>query len=127
MPDLMLLADVDWSAVLTTGASVLTVAGGAVAGLLKLVLSHLKDQRKEQREHETLIMTRVEGLADKFDLSVREFRAEQRQTIDTLLKIQGETVEAVSDLGHRVSDLGSAIHELRTEVGRIMDRPGDHP
>ena len=127
MPDLMLLADVDWSAVLTTGVSVLTVAGGAVAGLLKLVLSHLKDQRKEQREHETLIMTRVEGLADKFDLSVREFRAEQRQTIDTLLKIQGETVEAVSDLGHRVSDLGSAIHELRTEVGRKMDRPGDNP
>ena len=121
-----LFADIEWATVATTAVSILTVVGGGFGWLVNAMLSHLKTQREEQRHHETGIMTRIEAVTGRFDATAREIqtemRKESRETISTLLKIQSETVEAVADLSGRVGELGIALNELRTEVGRKADK-----
>ena len=120
---MMIIADVNWDTVMASAGAVLTAVGAAVAGMLKLFLGHLDKREEKQQVHETGIMDRVEKLGERFDVAVRDFRVEQRETIKTLLDIQGETVKAVGILSQKVGELGIAINELRIEVGHKADRP----
>lgn len=119
-------ADIDWQTIGGSAVAALGMVGGGLTAIGKVVLAHLKVQAAEQHTHESEMMARMEAITAKFDATVREMqisqRTDSRETITTLLGIQRETVEAVNNLGKRVSDLGGAITELRGEVARKQDR-----
>lgn len=119
----MFAADYSIGEIVAAVSTVLGAIGTALYTVIKLFLSHLSNREEKQQKHETDIMTRmermitqVEQLGNRFDASVKEARQENRQTIDTLLKIQKETVESISDLGNQVTGLSTAINELRVDM-----------
>jgi hypothetical protein len=116
-------SSIDWSttatAVTATALSALTALGAAG----RWVLLHLQGRAKENRDHQVETMRTVEAIASGFTATLREtqreWQKEQRETIGTLLKIQGETVTAVTGLTAQVSGLSQAIVDLsrRVEIG----------
>jgi hypothetical protein len=119
----------------------------AVVIVVWYFLKHNGEQAALSRKvHEDLIgrVESMEGhtraslaeIADKFTDAVAEFRQEHRATINDLLAINRDTVQAMGSVGGRVGDLGqqvialgqsvgelkSAVTELRHQVGRKADR-----
>lgn len=121
-----IFAEVDWTTIAGSAGAAMTTVGGGGAAIVKFLLNHLRERAKEQREHESSIMARMENITTQFNATVKEtqqtHRADSRETITTLLSIQRETVDAVGALGMRVAELGHAIQELRSEVARKQDR-----
>ena len=122
-----MLAEIDWGTVGTaagTVAGILLTAFGAAAQTL---LGHLRQQREAQWKHEADIMARVEVIIQRFDATVtqlyKDAREENRTTIETLLKIQGETVEAVAGLSGKVHELGEALSHLRAVPAPPKPKP----
>lgn len=122
-----LLADVDWSTVAATICGAIVSMVAAVAGAGKFFLGYLSKREELAQQHATLMLERVETIADKFDDTVRQMQRDNlgnsREQMKTLLGIQRETVGAVTGLAKQVGELSHAITELRSEVGRKMDRP----
>jgi polyhydroxyalkanoate synthesis regulator phasin len=119
----------------------------AVVFVVVVFLRHIAETATTGRKVTEDIIGRVEAMeeqtraalddiATKFTGAVAEFRAEHRATINDLLQINRETVQAMGSVGGRVGDLGTqvsalgqsvgelrgAVTELRHEVGRKADK-----
>lgn len=121
----------DWTTLLATLGGTLAAVMTALGAGAKYLLDHLSRQREEQRQHERDMATRVEGIAQRFEATTREItsemRRESRETTNTLLEIQKESVDAIGKLSDSVNSLEHAVTELRGEVANKADRPDRPP
>lgn len=119
-------SSIDWSttatAVTATALSALTALGAAG----RWVLLHLQGRAKENREHQVETMKTVESIASGFTATLREtqksWQQEQRETIGTLLKIQSETVTAVTGLTSQVTGLTTQVSGLSQAIVELSRR-----
>jgi hypothetical protein len=121
-----LLADIDWISILgAIGASIATVAAAAgTAG--KYLLGYFERMQKAQRDHDSSVISRVDAMGARFETAFRDVNQahqnEARQTINTLMKIQSETVTAITRQSAQVSEMVKALDDLRLEIARKEDK-----
>ena len=139
----------EWTGAAAAVVTLLTCVGGGIGWLVNRLLAELK--RKDD-QIETLavkfdatiagtatkfdatlkdVTASVNGLGDRLDTIVRDNRAEQRETTQTMLQINKELVSTVgssnavlSNVVGKTEKLENQVGQLSSQVGRIEDKLG---
>lgn len=124
MIDLLFAAD---EAATPTSIGAAVAALGNLSGLIVAGYYFLKHIEKKDQQINILVadwqkgeqdrIDQIEKMGDKFDVTVRQFNADQRTIIDQTMQLHKSTIQTVTENTHAISALTSRIDGFEKRLG----------